>query len=172
MSPSEKASIIQHIQDVPRLISRSIETTTVQFKFTEESVSAAASLHAFHCSKEDEEENTRKEHNRGINNEKTYTELVETLADLMKSDSLHWRMYCLVFHMLCTQLRSDIPATPKVVEIFVQNLVHESIAIRKVAIKGVAAIFKQQKRNHKKIVINPYETATKFSCPAVSESPW
>lgn len=170
ISPSEKASIIQLIQEVPRLINRSIETMSMKLKFSEESVSAAASLHSFRLSKEDEERFVIKELERGTKNEKTYIELVETLADLMKSDSLHWRMYCLVFNMLCFQLRPDVPATPKVVGLFVQNLIHETIAIRKVAIKGVSAILKQQKRKHPKIIINPQEIASKFSRPYSSNN--
>lgn len=163
ISPSEKASLIQLIQEIPRLINRTIETMSVKLKFSEESVAAAAFLHSFSIGKEDEETARRREHDRGLKNERNYIELVETLADMMKSESLHWRMYCLIFNLLCIQLRPDIPATPKVVALFVQNLVHETIAIRKVAIKGVAAILKQQKRKHSKIVVDPLEIAAKFS---------
>lgn len=63
------------------------------------------------------------------------------------------------------QLRADLPPPPEVVKIFVQNLISEQIAVRKIAIKGVAAIFKQQKREHKKLIIDPVEIARQFSCP-------
>lgn len=49
------------------------------------------------------------------------------------------------------------------------NLISEQIAVRKIAIKGMAAIFKQQKRAHKKITIDPVEVARRFSPPGGEE---
>lgn len=62
-----------------------------------------------------------------------------------------------------------MPAPPEVVKIFVNNLISEQIAVRKIAIKGVAAIFKQQKRKHKKITVDPVDVARKFGTAPVAE---
>ena len=67
------------------------------------------------------------------------------------------------------QLRADLPAPPEVVKIFVNNLISEQIAVRKIAIKGMAAIFKQQKRKHKKMTIDPAQIARQFGAVPVEE---
>lgn len=59
----------------------------------------------------------------------------------------------LIFLLLL--LRHDVPVPAAAVRIFVRNLIHDSLSVRKVAITAVAAILKQQKRPHKKIKINP-----------------
>ena len=111
------------------------------------------------------------EKNWGKTNEELYYQLLDNLVEILNSGSLHWRMYNLAFNMLCLQLRADLPAPAKVVRVFVQNLLHDAIAVRKVAIKGVAAICKQQKRKHKKIVVNPTDVARQFSPSQMEERP-
>ena len=169
IAPSEKPSIIQLLGAISTLLYRTIETTSVRLTFTEESIHSAQKISQENVGDEELKLATQTELEWGQKNQQLYYELLDSLIGLLTSGSLHWRMYNLAFNMLCLQLRADLPAPPQVIRIFVQNLLHDAIAVRKVAIKGVAAIFKQQKRTHKKIVINPIDVARQFNPPQIAE---
>ena len=169
--PSEKPSIIQLLTAISTLLYRTIETTSVHLTFTEECLSTAQMLTETSLENQELEQAAKYEKNWGKTNEELYYQLLDNLVEILNSGSLHWRMYNLAFNMLCLQLRADLPAPAKVVRVFVQNLLHDAIAVRKVAIKGVAAICKQQKRKHKKIVVNPTDVARQFSPSQMEERP-
>lgn len=167
--PSEKPSIIQLLSAISTLLYRTIETTSVHLTFTEDCIRSAQVLSESNFGEEELKQASQKEIDWGKTNEKLYYDLLDSLVGLLTSGSLHWRMYNLSFNMLCLQLRADLPAPPEVIRIFVHNLLHDAIAVRKIAIKGMAAILKQQKKKHKKIVIDPVEIARQFSPPRVPE---
>ena len=169
ISPSEKPSIIQLVTAISTLLYRTIETTSIHLKFTPECIASAQEVMGASISENELEQASRNEEELGQKNEQMYNELLASLVGLLNSGTLHWRMYNLAFNMLCLQLRADLPAPPEVVHVFVHNLLHDAIAVRKIAIKGVAAIFKQQKKKHPKIVINPTEIAHRFSSPHLKE---
>lgn len=167
--PSEKPSIIQLLSAISTLLYRTIETTSVHSTFTEECIKSAQVFSEANLGDEELKKAAQKDLEWGQKNEELYYELLDSLVGLLTSGTLHWRMYNLAFNMLCLQLRADLPAPPEVIRIFVQNLLHDAIAVRKIAIKGVGAILKQQKRKHKKIVIDPIDIARKFSPPHIEE---
>lgn len=169
--PSEKPSIIQLVTAISMLLMRTIETTSVHLTFTDECISSAQLLTEPSLEGKELEQAARSEAECGQKNEQHYYELIDSLVEILTNGSLHWRMYNLAFYMLCLQLRADLPAPPKMIRIFVQNLIHDAIAVRKVAIKGVAAILKQQKKKHNKIVVNPTDIARHFSPSRVEERP-
>lgn len=169
--PSEKPSIIQLVTAISMLLMRTIETTSVHLTFTDKCIASAQLLTKASLEEKEFEQAVRIEMECSQKNEQLYYELLDSLVEILTNGSLHWRMYNLAFHMLCLQLRADLPAPSKMISIFVQNLIHDAIAVRKVAIKGVAAILKQQKKEHKKIVVNPSDIARQFSPPHFEESP-
>lgn len=170
ISPSEKPSIIHLLSAISTLLYRTIETTSVDLTFTKECISSAQDLLESKIEEEDIQKAVTKEKEWGQKNQEMYYQLLESLVGLLTSGSLHWRMYNLAFNMLCLQLRADLPAPTEVVRIFVQNLIHDAIAVRKIAIKGVAAILKQQKKKHVKIVIDPTEIAQQLSSPQLKDN--
>ena len=165
ITPSEKPSIIQLLTAISTLLYRTIETTSVDLTFTEECVRSAQDLLVTKIDEKETLTAVQKEKEWGQNNNELYYHLLNSLVGLLTSGSLHWRMYNLVFNMLCLQLRADLPAPTEVIRIFVHNLLHDAIAVRKIAIKGVAALLKQQKRAHLKIAIDPIQVARQFSSP-------
>jgi hypothetical protein len=169
--PSEKPSIIQLLTAISTLLYRTIETTSIHLTFTEECLSSAQMITDASLENQELEQSAQNEKDWGQKNEEMYYQLLDSLVGILVSGSLHWRMYNLAFNMLCLQLRADLPAPTKVVRVFIQNLLHDAIAVRKIAIKGTAAICKQQKRKHKKIVVNPADIARRFSPPHIKESP-
>ena len=169
--PSEKPSIIQLLDVLSNLLHRYMETTALRMPFTDASIEAARTLTHVQLTKEEMEAAVQRELKEGRDSENTYYELVSSLTNLLTSGTLHWRLYNLAFNMLCLQLRADVPLPAESVRIFVQNLVHDAIAVRKIAIKGVAAIMKQQKRKHPQIVIDPAESARQFGFLAAGATP-
>lgn len=163
--PSEKPSIIQLFGAISTLLYRSLETSSIHRCFTEGSINSALSLSSIQLTAEELSDAAEKERKHCQNNEKLYYQLLDSLLSLLNSGSLHWRLYNLGFTMMCLQLRADLPLPPACVRLFVQNLLHDAIAVRRIAIKGTAAILKQQKRKHKKIVIQPQDIAHRFSLP-------
>lgn len=59
--------------------------------------------------------------------------------------------------MLYTVTRYDVTHNAKVTRIILANLNHEYLIVRKYALHLAGNILKQQKRQHKKIEINPRE---------------
>ena len=161
--PSEKPSIIQLLGAISTLLHHSLETTSIGLFFTESCINAAQSLASCQLTEQEVTRAINKEQEHSRNNEVLYYELLNSLLELLNSGSLHWRLYNLAFNMMCLQLRADLALPSACVRLFVHNLIHDAIVVRKIAIKGVAAILKQQKRKHKKIQISPEEIAQRFS---------
>ncbi|GIY87913.1 proteasome activator complex subunit 4 [Caerostris extrusa] len=106
----------------------------------------------------------------------SYLNLVHQLIDIMKKGNLHWRNYLLAFTMLTILLRADVRVPTEGVDLFMSQLVHDTLAIRKLAIQGMMCILKQHKRKHSKIEINPFEQnpknpVTHHLMPKVDEIP-
>ncbi|XP_044171551.1 proteasome activator complex subunit 4-like [Acropora millepora] len=92
-------------------------------------------------------------------NLKNFQKLVETLVDMLESDSLRWRYLQICFNFVNLLIRYDVPLPANAVKLCVKFLNHDALVIRKVAIDAVGAILKQQKRAHPKIIVNPYSLA-------------
>ncbi len=75
------------------------------------------------------------------------------LCDRVESGSLHWRHYNIAIGMLGVLTRYDEPMPPRVARLFVGNLVHENLTVRKGALHIVECVLKQQKRKHPKMEI-------------------
>jgi hypothetical protein len=49
----------------------------------------------------------------------------------------------------------DLQYPPRIVRYFLQMLIHDSLELRKIAIRSTVFLLKQQKCSHKKIVVDP-----------------
>ncbi len=162
--PSEKPSVIQLLDALANTIYRFIETTALSMIFTPECLVAARYLssNASLVSLAESQAAEQWERDEADNSKKLYYQLLDSLSNLLTSGSLHWRLYNLAFNMLTLQMRADLPLPATCVHIFVHNLIHDAIAVRKIAIKGVAAILKQHKRTHPRIVVDPRHCARQY----------
>jgi len=68
-----------------------------------------------------------------------------------------WKFEHIGIGLLSLLLRDDRVLPLRAIRFFVENLNHDAIVVRKMAISAVAGILKQLKRTHKKLTINPYE---------------
>lgn len=94
---------------------------------------------------------------RNEQNCRLYYSLIDEILEFSKRSSLHWR-----YHLLCSTLINDLmhPVSkypPQVTEIFVKNLIHDSIEERAFALRICNTVLKQQKRHHVKIEIDPFK---------------
>lgn len=88
-----------------------------------------------------------------------YNSVVEKLISLVNGNDLRWRFSQICIRLLSLLVRCDVDPPTCLVKLFTDNLVHDSLAIRKVAIASMGAILKLQKRKHPKVMIDPYAEA-------------
>ncbi|KAB0397626.1 hypothetical protein E2I00_012676 [Balaenoptera physalus] len=86
-----------------------------------------------------------------------YENLINTLLDGVEQRNLPWKFEHIGIGLLSLLLRDDRVLPLRAIRFFVENLNHDAIVVRKMAISAVAGILKQLKRTHKKLTINPYE---------------
>ncbi|KAB1266874.1 Proteasome activator complex subunit 4 [Camelus dromedarius] len=89
--------------------------------------------------------------------EKNYENLVNALLDGVEQRNLPWKFEHIGIGLLSLLLRDDRVLPLRAIRFFVENLNHDAIVVRKMAISAVAGILKQLKRTHKKLTINPYD---------------
>ena len=80
--------------------------------------------------------------------------IAEPVLGFLSSGQLHWRHYNLGMTMIGLLARSDYPLPGQVTSILVQNLVHDTIHVRKMAIHMLGCVLKQQKKPHPKVTID------------------
>lgn len=86
--------------------------------------------------------------------ERLYHVLVEDLANLLEDKNMQWRCAEICMKLLSLLLTNEINMPLKVVHIFVNFLVHDSLRMRKFAVKAVVAILHQQKLKQPKISVD------------------
>eukprot|EP00069_Balaena_mysticetus_P019421 bmy_12136T0 len=91
-------------------------------------------------SSEEIKEGLKRQQERNADALRNYENLINTLLDGVEQRNLDDRVLPL-----------------RAIRFFVENLNHDAIVVRKMAISAVAGILKQLKRTHKKLTINPYE---------------
>lgn len=92
-------------------------------------------------------------------NHQKYLSLINSILQYTQENTLHWRHQMLAGTMINDLMHpySDYP--PEVTRVYVNNLIHESIEERSMALRIVNTVMKQQKRSHVKIEIDPFKIA-------------
>ncbi|KAG8177101.1 hypothetical protein JTE90_015245 [Oedothorax gibbosus] len=160
---SEKPSIIKLLDSISIFLQKNMSTFQVKLMVPENCLSIAKCLWSENSPLPistcfTEQEITQFIQNQVLESEKKerdYFTLVHSLINLLKNSSLHWRHYQLGLGMLVILVRPEVMIPKEGVELFVSHLIHDTLAIRKLAAQGMTCILKQQKRKHKKIQIDP-----------------
>ncbi|CAG2057001.1 unnamed protein product [Timema podura] len=87
-------------------------------------------------------------------NTECYLSLVNNLLDAIDHGNLHWRYHSMALSFLRDLVHPDVFYPASVVRCFLHTLIHDSLDVRKVAIRCLVFVLKQQKRSHKKVVVN------------------
>ncbi|XP_062621766.1 LOW QUALITY PROTEIN: proteasome activator complex subunit 4B-like [Saccostrea cucullata] len=164
---SEKPSILRVVDDIIAKVSKNLESPGIEIKVTSSCLEAAQKLLSSGVPVSSPNTLTEGADQRGEefqiecneSNNRMYVKIVEDLVALVKGGTLMWKFSQYAVELLTLLLRHDVPTPPVAVELFVSNLIHDSLYIRKLSMASVSAILKQQKRKHKKVVVDPYRTA-------------
>ncbi|XP_071961962.1 proteasome activator complex subunit 4-like [Antedon mediterranea] len=169
---SEKPSITAVMDKLMVKIQKHFSTVAVNYQVTDECLKAvdplldSAAVPAASkpgLSPDELKEATIWLEGRNQENTRIYNNLVESLVNLIEDGNLRWKFSQLALGFLGLLIRTDIPFPPSGVRLMVNSLVHEALTVRKIAIATVGAILKQQKRPHKKMVIDPAAQALSTS---------
>uniref|UniRef100_A0AAG5D0L9 Proteasome activator complex subunit 4 C-terminal domain-containing protein n=1 Tax=Anopheles atroparvus TaxID=41427 RepID=A0AAG5D0L9_ANOAO len=92
-----------------------------------------------------------------------YYQLTGDILSTVENNKLHW-MYHYLASVMLTSVSHPYAAHPPAVVLFaVHNLIHDSLVERKLAIQLMLNIFRQQKRQRKKVPMNPLAIAALVS---------
>nr|CAD7425108.1 unnamed protein product [Timema monikensis] len=151
--PSEKLSVIRLMEGVMESVHKFFPTITINMKIPETCVVAACKL----SSQVDETYSSKalqileSQNKRNI---ECYLSLVNNLLDAIDHGNLHWRYHSMALSFLRDLVHPDVYYPASVVKCFLHTLIHDSLDVRKVAIRCLVFVLKQQKRSHKKVVVN------------------
>ncbi|CAL4088618.1 unnamed protein product [Meganyctiphanes norvegica] len=95
-------------------------------------------------------------HQKGQENVDEYKLLINNIVQLIDSGTLHWRSHNLALNLLGILIRPDIAFPAQGVRSLMDSLIHDNIRLRDTSVFYIPWILKQQKRKHKKVLIDPH----------------
>lgn len=98
-----------------------------------------------------------KEQQQNETNLKLYMSIIHEILEITHNNSLHWRYGLMATGMIYNLVHINVKYPDEVINYVVHNLNNESIEERKIAVKTMRFIFRQQKREHVKIQMDPFE---------------
>ncbi|KAM3962486.1 LOW QUALITY PROTEIN: proteasome activator complex subunit 4 [Aphomia sociella] len=161
---SEKPSIVRLEQLFTECLHRHFPPVNTRIKISQSAIDAAKRLLtdsqlADPVFNEQLEGAVERETTYSDKTEKTYLELMNEIVAVANTPNVAWRRLELAMHMLsfCPSIQTPYPS--KAVKLMVHSLIHDNIAVRRIALRLVYYALKQVKRPLKKIHVDPYEVA-------------
>lgn len=161
--PSEKISIIRLLESVVDVVHKQFPTITINLEVPHSCELVARKL--WECVSRDEDEavasklietGKRELEARNKYNLEQYLSLLTALNYAVEKENLHWRFHSMALSFLRDLVHPDVAYPPPVVRCFLNTLIHDSLELRKIAVRSVIFLLKQQKRTLKKITVDPY----------------
>lgn len=94
-----------------------------------------------------------------VKNLQLYHDMLDSILEITHNNSLHWRYGLIASNMIANLVHPFVNYPPDIIRYTVHNLINESIEERKIAVQIVRFIMKQQKREHVKLSMDPYQIA-------------
>ncbi|XP_058840319.1 proteasome activator complex subunit 4B-like [Topomyia yanbarensis] len=155
---SEKPSVVKLLDAITDVINNEFPTTTTELEVSDACVEYGLALRTRTDTLELEAgRQARLAKNK--RNLQMYNGLITQILATVQNDKLHWRYHYMASSMLYNLVHPLTNFPAEVAQFAVNNLIHDSLEERKMAICLLIHILRQQKREHAKIVINPYEIA-------------
>ncbi|XP_012226473.1 proteasome activator complex subunit 4B-like [Linepithema humile] len=159
--PSEKLSVIRLKEEIVLAVNKHFYTSMIKFEMPDSCLTAARALwkHFPQPSLPQPDEN---EMQKGVQNLRkmnesnltAYTGLQDELLRCILEESLHWRHKLMAMGFIRDLVHPDQAYSAQVVRYFLQTLIHDSLEERKIAIRVVIFMLKQQKRKHPKVTVD------------------
>lgn len=155
---SEKPSVVKLLDAVTDVINNEFPTTTTELVVPDSCVEYGLAIRT-RKDKLDLEAGRLTRLAKSNRNLELYYELIAQILATVENDKLHWRYHYLASTMLYNLVHPLTKYPSKVATFAVHNLIHDSLDERKMATCLLNHILRQQKREHVKITVNPYEIA-------------
>ncbi|RZF34164.1 hypothetical protein LSTR_LSTR003574 [Laodelphax striatellus] len=155
MKPSEKPSVIRMLENLNEIVHKHFPTASISLEVPESCVTIANQLWRSepkptidHPSTEQIEQALNFSMQKNLDNRNHYLKLVTSLSDAVWNKNLHWRNHTLALELLRDLVHSEISYPSDVVHNCLNSLIHDSLEMRKVAIRCSIFALKQMKRPH------------------------
>ncbi|XP_029164235.1 proteasome activator complex subunit 4B-like isoform X2 [Nylanderia fulva] len=159
--PSEKLSVIRLKENVVDIISKYFYMNTIKLEIPDRCLTTARGLwestpRATPPQPDDLEVERAAENLKQLNefNLTTYMDLLDELLRCVHEESLHWRHRLMAMSFMRDLFHPNHIYSARIVRYFLQALIHDSLKERKIAIKTVVFMLKQQKRKHPKVTVD------------------
>ncbi|XP_021936150.1 proteasome activator complex subunit 4B-like isoform X2 [Zootermopsis nevadensis] len=160
--PSEKLSVIRLMENIVETVHKHFPTITISLQIPDPCLDAARRLWKSDpapcfpvVSEEEVAVGSQQLEDRNHYNLDQYQALLSSLIDAMEHENLHWRYHAMALSFLRDLVHPDLAYPARIVRYFLLTLIHDSLELRKIAIRSTVFLLKQQKRSHKKISVDP-----------------
>ncbi|XP_050071762.1 proteasome activator complex subunit 4A-like [Anopheles maculipalpis] len=153
---SEKNSIVSLVEGLKKMIDGHSPTYLLEVDIGEKVVEQALALRT-RADVLDLEAGKLARERENKRNMALFQQLVGDIVETVETRKLHLRYHYLATVMLINLCHPYAEHPPSVTRLAVQHLIHDSVIERKLAIQLLWGICRQQKRQQKKIAINPLE---------------
>lgn len=167
---SEKPSVVRLLDMTNDAIHNEFPTVAINFEIPDVCVDMAKALmptggHFQPITDEEVARGQQALQQQNDENLQLYLSILHEILEITHNNSLHWRYGLMASSMIYNLVHTTAPYPPEIIKYCADNLVSESIEERKCATKTMRYIFKQQKIEHAKVVIDPFAVAG-VACPA------
>lgn len=155
---SEKPSVVKLVDRISCSIAEEFLTLTIEMEIPDRCIELAKDLLTDKKSVTNEEidDGRSKLIQQSEFNVKRYFRIIEKILEIAHKSSIHWRYHLIASSMIYNLVHPATKYPTEVAQYFVNNLNHDLINERKMAIRVINLIMKQIKREHPKIQIDPF----------------
>lgn len=158
---SEKPSVVRLLNMAYDVIHNEFPTVNISLSIPDRCVELAKAIlppTVSEISEADIQAGLLKEQQLNETNLKLYLNILHEILEITHNNSLHWRYGLMATGMIYNLEHINVKYPDEIIYYVVHNLINESIEERKIAVKTMRFIFKQQKREHIKVPLDPFKT--------------
>lgn len=156
---SEKPSVVRLLNMVYDVIHNEFPTVNISLNIPDRCVELAKEIlppNVPAITDSEIQAGFEKEQEQNATNLKMYFNILHEILEITHNNSLHWRYGLMATGMIYNLVHINVKYPDEIINYAVHNLINESIEERKIAVKTMRFIFKQRKREHIKIPIDPF----------------
>ncbi|XP_065205973.1 proteasome activator complex subunit 4-like isoform X2 [Planococcus citri] len=162
--PNEEPAVVKLLSDVTDTIVNNVCRFSLKMQMPNEVVEKAKELWShseiemLHELPSDEQIQKGSDRLQKENSKVTesYLKLLKSMLEAAESKTLHWRYELMAVSFLALFLSPEEPIPVEIVRFFLKLLLHDSVILRKMAIKCVVCIMKITKRKAVREKVNPF----------------
>lgn len=155
---SEKPSVVKLVDRISSSIAEEFLTLTIEMEIPDRCIELAQELltDKTAITQKEIDDGQKKLTEQSEFNLKRYFRIIETILEIAQRSSIHWRYHLIASSMIYNLVHPSTNYPTEVAQYFVNNLNHDLINERKMAIRVINLIMKQVKKEHPKIQIDPF----------------